>query len=218
MQVYTKINYYFDYMAHREEINKNILKEYFKDEIKSEIKILTQEEFVERHPLFKRIFTHSINRWNNQTIFYTRKHLDDGYEYDKILMYSDKHEYHITIRKDKYIGAGVRNRYTHVFETHHRGMDLSDGKYNVETMLNILADIVSYEVVKIDIDENCYQYNNIETNRNIFTFKCPHCGWEIKIEDVEQIDKLEELHLKIECRRCNKETIISNENIVPMIS
>lgn len=200
-----------------ENISKNTLKEYFKDERNVEITILTQDEFIEKHPLFKGIFTHSINRWKNQTVFYNRKSLDgDGYDCDYVNMYSDKHEYRISFFKDEYIGCCMRNRYTHAFETHHRGMDLNDGEYSLETMCRILADIVSYEVVKIDIKDDCYQYNNIEYLKNILIFKCPYCGWEDKIYEVP-IEKIEELQPKIECRQCKKEIRMSTDNVTLLI-
>ena len=205
-------------MVYTENIDKNTLEEFFKDERNVEITILTQDEFIKKHPLFKDIFTRSINRWKNQTVFYNRKSLNgDGYDYDYINMYSDKHEYRISFLNDEYIGCCMHNRYTHAFETHHRGMDLTDGDYSVETMCSILADIVSYEVVKVDIKDDCYQYNNIEYLKKIVIFKCPHCGWEIKIDEF-QIDKLEEFQPKIECGQCNKEVRITTDNVTPLIS
>ena len=74
-------------------------------------------------------------------------------------LYSVKREYFITVHKDKYIGGAYNNRYTLPFENHHRGNDLTDGKYNIETICNILADIIACEMEEIVIDEKVFKIN-----------------------------------------------------------
>lgn len=81
-------------------------------------------------------------------------------------MYSNKHEYYITLMKnEEYISGSMRNRCTCALENHHRGMDLSDGKHDIETMSIILGAIISYELKEIEINEDCY-HNSITKHDN----------------------------------------------------
>lgn len=144
-------------MAFTESVDRYTMKEYFDNFYRNmEYKPMTQNEFLEKHPMFEHIIKHSINRWVNKTFFIMTKD-KDGIVREVLHLFSDKHHYSIVIHKDEYIGGGVKNRYQYVFEKQHRGCDLSDGKYTIETLCDIMADIVGYELIAVDVRPSVFE-------------------------------------------------------------
>lgn len=144
-------------MAFTESVDRYTMREYFDNFYRNmEYKPMTQDEFLEKHPMFERIIKHRINRWVNKTFFIMNKD-KDGIVHEVLHLFSDKHHYMIVIDKDKYIGGGVKNRYQHVFEKQHRGCDLSDGKYTIETLCDIMADIVGHELIAVDVRPSVFE-------------------------------------------------------------
>lgn len=80
---------------------------------------------------------------------------NDSPTWVNIAIFTDLHEYNISARYPSdddlqgYLGCISTNRKTRAGEVHHRGSDLADGPYTEKTWRRILADIVSYELVKI---------------------------------------------------------------------
>ena len=75
----------------------------------------------------------------------------DGYI--NIVLYTDYNKYNITARipfgKDTgYLGCTCSNRRERFNEDWVRGNDLHDGRYNIETWIGILGDIVSTELTR----------------------------------------------------------------------
>jgi len=69
-------------------------------------------------------------------------------------IYTDNNRYTIMAcrpfpGKKGYLGCIASNRKTRAGEDWHRGNDLADGFYHPDTWHEILADIVSYELVKV---------------------------------------------------------------------
>jgi len=79
-----------------------------------------------------------------------------------IKLFTETHSYHIVARRrDKknkdennlgYLGCTVSTRKPLIGETWTRGNDLADGIYSEQTWINILCDIVGYEMKPLDID------------------------------------------------------------------
>ena len=142
-------------MMMKEMITKEKLDSYFSyTDVK--IKTITVEEFAEIHPIFKYILLNSINRFTNKIICQQLKE-ENGNTREYIHLFSEKHYYRISVVKNEYIGAIMNNRFCYVFETHHRGADLFDGEYNNETIVRILSDIISYELIPLDVYKNCFE-------------------------------------------------------------
>lgn len=130
---------------------------YFKDKNDNlKYKAITVDEFVEKHPLFKTILKSCLNRWGHKTLIIQFTN-DDETIREVIHLFSNSHHYTISVHKDKYIGAVVDNRYSNIFERHHRGNDLKDGDYSLQTLCEILADITSWELIDIDVKPDVYK-------------------------------------------------------------
>lgn len=132
----------------QELITKEKLDNFFKKDLKG--KIITPEEFVEKHPIFKDILLKSFNRFVNK-IMCQQIEEENGKIIEYIHLFSDKHYYKISVVKDEYIGAILNNRFHHAFEKHHRCADLFDGEYNINTIIRILSDIISYELIPLKL-------------------------------------------------------------------
>ena len=83
--------------------------------------------------------------------------IDDGTGIIRFRLYTNDHCYSITARVEQrtvseyhtYLGCIARTRKPRAGEDWTRGNDLADGKLCIETWNNILADIVSYELVRV---------------------------------------------------------------------
>jgi hypothetical protein len=62
-------------------------------------------------------------------------------------LYTNDHVYAIAGTTSDYLGCIASTRKPRAGENHTRGNDLADGKLNDKTMLAILQDIISYELV-----------------------------------------------------------------------
>jgi hypothetical protein len=100
----------------------------------------------------KEWMTRDIARYSNldhhAIIHFASNHL-------KVQIFTDNNEYSISARRDQtdqgYIGCSSKCRKARAGEDHRRGSDLADGPYNEQTWRRILADIVSYELVRIHV-------------------------------------------------------------------
>lgn len=77
-----------------------------------------------------------------------------GYNYLKLCIYTDTNRYSITAHegnaeKQSYLGCVASSRKPRAGEDWTRGRDLADGPFTEETWRKILADIVSYELVRV---------------------------------------------------------------------
>ncbi|HJS81334.1 MAG TPA: hypothetical protein VJ742_00700 [Nitrososphaera sp.] len=63
-------------------------------------------------------------------------------------LFTDNNRYHI-VAKGSYLGCTATSRKPRAGEDWNRGRDLADGIFSEETWRKILADIVSYELVKV---------------------------------------------------------------------
>ena len=70
---------------------------------------------------------------------------------DSITLYTDNNKYLITIW-DNYLCCGATSRKPRAGEGWTRGNDLADGDFSKDTWHSILADIVSFEMVRVNID------------------------------------------------------------------
>jgi hypothetical protein len=82
---------------------------------------------------------------------------DDGRMNAKV--YTDNHVYSISAKAPTegyagYLGCIASCRKARAGEEQHRGSDLADGPFTDETWQKILADIVSYELVPLDVQES----------------------------------------------------------------
>lgn len=69
-----------------------------------------------------------------------------------VCIYTENQEYAISARwghERGYLGCIARARKPRAGEDHRRGSDLADGPFTYETWFRILADIVSYELVRL---------------------------------------------------------------------
>ena len=79
--------------------------------------------------------------------------VDEGYN---VRLYTDRHAYHIIAyplgrpNEKSYLGCTAKTRKPRAGESHCRGNDLADGLFTDETWHQILADIVSYELVPLE--------------------------------------------------------------------
>ena len=78
-----------------------------------------------------------------------------------IRLYTDDNIYSISARlpgdrdgkKDLgYLGCMVAGRKARVGEDWNRGNDLADGKYNIETWIDIMGDIIGFELKELELD------------------------------------------------------------------
>jgi len=74
------------------------------------------------------------------------------WEYDedsvRVRLFTDGHEYFIRASAD-YLGCGANTRKPRPGEDWNRGNDLHDGKFNEESWIGILKDIVANELMSI---------------------------------------------------------------------
>lgn len=79
---------------------------------------------------------------------------DDGVDREgvKLHLFTERHHYAIVMEpasggEKSYLGCVMSNRAPWPGEKHTRGGDLADGEFNDETLLRIMADILSKELV-----------------------------------------------------------------------
>lgn len=85
-------------------------------------------------------------RWQDNKAIQIEDILDD--DRLKVNMYTDNYIYYLTA-SPTYLGCTVSARKPRPGEDWTRGNDLADGKFCFETWVNILSDIVSYELVEM---------------------------------------------------------------------
>lgn len=73
----------------------------------------------------------------------------DGKNKIQIKLYTSTNMYSIVATEDGYLGAIANSRQPRAGEDWTRGNDLADGEFSKETWVNILNDIVGYELVEI---------------------------------------------------------------------
>ena len=106
-----------------------------------------------------------LTRWLNAIIArFDKAALIFYYKEDKkvvIKLFTEIHSYHISARRRNksrnkddlgYLGCVASTRKPRVGESWTRGRDLADGIYSEQTWINILCDIVGYEMKPLDID------------------------------------------------------------------
>jgi len=134
-----------------EKLKSNNLHAVGKWEEEHQVNILSYDEFKKRFP--------DLTQWlvdffryptflDDMFIFSVKKNDPKSFQ---VVIFSNLYKYVLyghTNTKKGYLGGGINNRKYRAGETWFRGNDLSDGEYKKETLLKIMADVVSYELVQ----------------------------------------------------------------------
>lgn len=119
-------------------------------------RLIKEEELTYMFPELSRWLNSIVADFEKETlIFY---HKEDKRIIVKI--FTERNSYSISARRKSkrnkedlgYLGCTVYSRIPLVGETWARGKDLSDGTYTEQTWINILCDIVSYEIKPLEIE------------------------------------------------------------------
>ena len=103
-----------------------------------------KNEFFKEYPFMEKVLK-DINRWRECAVVLKRKKVRPGEEERYTVVYHTRdHRYYITFA-GTYIGAVYDCNYRNPFEDWTRGGDLTDGREGVETVKEILLDILSVE-------------------------------------------------------------------------
>lgn len=136
-------------------ITKKLIDEYW-----GTFTLVTPKEVTEKYPIMENFFWW-INRWGNRTVCLRFNDKDNEYGKQgryRIMIFSQFHEYAIDVAPPKekggnpYIGAVADARQREPMETWHRGNDLADGYDGEKTIMTILAEIVGYELVDVEVE------------------------------------------------------------------
>lgn len=110
----------------------------------------TVDEFINDFPIFKNYFEQICGSFNGNSspLVAILKSTRDNKWY-KLIFYTEKHEYFITVRNN-WICGECSNRYYEPLENWTRGHDLGDGDCTEETLIKILYSILGHELIKYD--------------------------------------------------------------------
>ena len=121
-------------------------------------RLIRTDELVHLFPELARWLNAIIGRFEKAALIFYHKS-------DKrvvIKLFTEIHSYHITARRrDKktkgekdlgYLGCTASLRKPLIGETWTRGSDLADGIYSEQTWINILCDIIGYEMKALDVE------------------------------------------------------------------
>lgn len=120
-------------------------------------RLIRTDELIHTFPELARWLNAIIGRFEKAAlIFY---HKEDHRVVIKL--FTETHSYHIVARRRNkkkgekdlgYLGCTVSTRKPFIGETWTRGNDLADGIYSEQTWINILCDIVGYEMKPLDVE------------------------------------------------------------------
>jgi len=119
-------------------------------------RLIRTDELTYMFPELARWLNAIVGRFEKAALIFYHKE-DKGVV---IKLFTETHSYHITARRrDKtkgekdlgYLGCVVSTRKPLVGESWTRGSDLADGIYSEQTWINILCDIVGYEMMPLDV-------------------------------------------------------------------
>jgi hypothetical protein len=121
-------------------------------------RLIRKDELTYMFPELSRWLNAIIARFDNGALIFYHKN-------DKrvlIKLFTETNSYHISARrrdrKNKgendlgYLGCTASTRTPRIGETWTRGRDLADGIYSEQTWINILCDIVGFEMKPLEID------------------------------------------------------------------
>lgn len=120
-------------------------------------RFIRADELTYMFPELARWLAAIIARFDKSALMFYRKESKEVV----IKLFTEKHSYHIVARRrDKnkgendlgYLGCIASTRTPMIGETWTRGNDLADGIYSEQTWINILCDIVGYEMKPLEIE------------------------------------------------------------------
>lgn len=130
---------------------------------------LKMEDIKTRYPDLAR-WLDRLDRWGklDQVVLCLETNQENGTPEGEVhldvFLFTEWHEYHLSIRpplpgakEDRqrrgYLGGSVKTRAARPGEDWQRGNDLTDGPYHESTFLKIMLDLVSWELVDLEIQE-----------------------------------------------------------------
>jgi len=121
-------------------------------------RLIHTEELINMFPELARWLNAIIGRFERAALIFYHKDTKRVV----IKLFTELHSYHIVARrrdrKNKgekdlgYLGCTASTRKPLVGENWTRGSDLADGIYSEQTWINILCDIIGYEMVPLDVE------------------------------------------------------------------